>query len=221
MCIINSCLKSFVNFESVHRCKGFLYLTELITFKKSPQRQKSGGRVSWPLWGWFLSCCMKLYPVIKDFTDAVWGWLRSTFKTADSEKPTVFILSGSIREPLYFFLRCYPSYSKASVGARSSGIPWVAAGRGVWSQRKPHLVPLGVCGWRVLVALSVAAAERTSPGMAGGLSPTTRPHKQQSSSWAGWKRRRKESLLRTARRARHRKGGRTVSIRKLWSHTWC
>lgn len=48
---------------------------------------------------------MKRYSVIKDFTDAVWGWFcsDSTFKTADREKPTIFILLGSIREPLYFF----------------------------------------------------------------------------------------------------------------------
>ncbi|XP_043737015.1 uncharacterized protein LOC122680109 [Cervus elaphus] len=35
-------------------------------------------------------------------------------------------------------------------------------------------------GWKVLVALSVTGAERTSPGVASGLSPVTRPHKQSS-----------------------------------------
>lgn len=43
-----------------------------------------------------------------------------------------------------------------------------------------QLPPLRGGGRRVLVAFSVTGAERTSPGMASGLSPMTRPHWQSS-----------------------------------------
>lgn len=52
-------------------------------------------------------------------------------------------------------------------------------GRGVRRvSEKSQLVPLRGYSWKVLVALSVTGAERTSPGMASGFSPVTRPHKQ-------------------------------------------
>lgn len=135
----------------------------------------------------------------------------------DSEKRKIFILLGSIRDPLHFFKKMFiPNDSKESVGAKSLEIPWVVTGRGVGSPRKSQLVPL-----RVSAALSVTGAERTSPGMASGLSPVTRLHKQSSlPPGLGGNGGGKRSLLRAARRARHHEGGRTVSIRKSWSHTW-
>lgn len=55
------------------------------------------------------------------------------------------------------------------------------AGRGVGRlSENSQLVPLGGYGWKVIAALSVTGAERTSPGMASGLSPMTRPHKESS-----------------------------------------
>lgn len=97
-----------------------------------------------------------------------------------------------MRSPvLFFFKGVIPNYIEASVGAESLQIPWVVAGRGVGSQRKSQLVPLRGYGWRVLVALSVSGAERTSPGMASGLFACDKATQtEQSSSWAGWKRRR-------------------------------
>lgn len=52
---------------------------------------------------------------------------------------------------------------------------------GGW-EHQPQTSALSLRGysWKVLVALSVTGAERTSPGVASGLSPMTRPHKQSS-----------------------------------------
>lgn len=72
------------------------------------------------------------------------------------------------------------------------------AGRGVGRlSENSQLVPLRGYGWKVIAALSVTGAERTSPGMASGLSPMTRPHKESSlPPGLGGNGGEKESLLR-------------------------
>lgn len=99
---------------------------------------------------------------------------------------------------------------------------WQQGGESGVSGNLNSRLSVRVYGWKVSVALSVTGAERTSPGTASGLSPTTRPHKQSSlPPGLGGNGGGKGSLLRAAQRARHHEGGRTVSIRKSWSHTWC
>lgn len=128
------------------------------------------------------------------------------------------ILLGSIRDPLYFFfLRYYPQIQQSKCWGRV--IRNTSGGSREGSQdSQPKISTRAFQGLRLesLGCTFCHCAERTSPGTASGLSPVTRPHKQSSSSsWAGWK-----ACSGTARRARHREDGRTVSIRKSWSHTW-
>lgn len=83
-----------------------------------------------------------------------------------TEKSKIFILLGSIRDPLYFFFfkGIIPKFSKAVLGAESLEIPWVVAGRGVGRvSKKPQLVPLRGYGWKVLVAHFLLLVQKEHP----------------------------------------------------------
>lgn len=101
-----------------------------------------------------------------------------------TEKSKIFILLGSIRDPLYlfFFKGIIPKFSKAVLGAES--IRNTLGGGREGSQESQRKISTHASQGLRLESLgcilSVTGAERTSPGMASGLSPMTRPHKQSS-----------------------------------------
>lgn len=160
-----------------------------------------------------------------DFTDVLWGWFcsDSTFKTADSEKPKILILLGSIRDPLYFFFLkvLSPTTSKQVSGpSRYKYLGWWQGGESGVSENLNSCLSGVTAGESWLHFLSLVQKERPQEWPAA-FSPVTRPHKQSSlPPGPGGNGGGKGNLLRTARRARHREDGRTARIRRSWSHTW-
>lgn len=105
------------------------------------------------------------------------GCSDSTFKTADSEKPKVFILLGSIRDPLHFFFfkDVYPQRQQSTwggqvvrntLGGDSEGSREPAK----ISARAPQGFGCAFCPW----------CRKNVPRMASGPAPVTRPHKPSS-----------------------------------------
>lgn len=97
----NKCFKSFVSCESVHRCKGFHYLTQLIIYKIHKYRNWETGSPGNQEWWWFVLWYEMILSDTVILQMLFGGCSDSTFKTTDSEKPKIFILLGSIRDPLY------------------------------------------------------------------------------------------------------------------------
>lgn len=217
------CSESFLNFESIHRCKCFLYLTWLITYKIHKYRNwetgfpgNHGGGFCPYAWNdaqWY------------DFTGGGSSVLILPLKLL-TEKSKIFILLGSIRDPLYlfFFLRYYPQIQQSSVGGR---VIRNTLGGGRWGgvrsvSQKSQLMPLRGYSWKVLVAHFLSLVQKERPQEWPVAFRPWQGHTNRAVFLLGWveTEARREACSGTAQRARHRKDRRMVGIRKLWFHTW-
>lgn len=127
--------------------------------------------------------CMKWCSVIRLYRCFLGSSVLTLPLKLLTEKSKIFILLGSIRDPLYLFLkRCYPQIQQSSVGGKVIRNT-LGGGREGSRESQQKISTHASQGLRLEslgCTLSVTGAERTSPGMASSLSPMTRPHKQSS-----------------------------------------